>query len=148
MSRGSVNVSAVGDGPAAQAAVSLLGVARLEAERHKWLESEKAGCDLGEEAIRDWSRRHWRRWLRERWIEHLNGERRWDELSESDFGLLQRAFHPNVDLVAGVVERIKAGGENLDILRWVVQLEGNVSDAIEILARLNINAARLNFWRD
>ena len=29
-----------------------------EIERHKWIESEKAGRDLGEEAVFDWIRRH------------------------------------------------------------------------------------------
>lgn len=29
----------------------------LEIERHKWIESEKAGRDLGNEAIKDWIKR-------------------------------------------------------------------------------------------
>ena len=29
-----------------------------EIERHKWIESEKAGRDLGQEAVFDWIRRH------------------------------------------------------------------------------------------
>ena len=29
-----------------------------EIERHKWIESEKAGRDLGEDAVFDWIRQH------------------------------------------------------------------------------------------
>lgn len=129
------------------APVSLIGVAWNEAERHKWIESEKAGRDLGDAAIEQWCRAHWPAWLRARWIEHLSGLRRWPEWRAADFGLLQSDFHPNRRLVEAIVERIRAGGENLDIIRWVQQSEGELGDALDILARLNINAARLSFWR-
>ena len=36
-----------------------------EIMKHKWIESEKAGTDLGNEAVLDWVRKHageWRRW--------------------------------------------------------------------------------------
>ena len=126
-------------------AASLYGFARSEAERHKWIESQKRGRDLGDEAIRDWGRRYWRQCLRARWIEPLNGERRWAELPEADFGLLQRDFHPNRTLTAGIVDRIKQGGENLDILVWVLTSGASVEDAVAILERLDINSARLRF---
>jgi hypothetical protein len=29
-----------------------------EMERHKWIESEKAGCDLGELCLIDWIKKH------------------------------------------------------------------------------------------
>jgi hypothetical protein len=36
---------------------------REEILRHKWLESEKAGCDIGfERALIDWTRHHRARW--------------------------------------------------------------------------------------
>src|ERR1700756_2570567 len=64
----------------------------VEAQRHKWIESEKAGRDLGEWAIRCWVRKHWNGFLRERWLEHLQGWTYWIELDHDDYGLLQRAF--------------------------------------------------------
>ena len=124
----------------------LLRLAWVEAEKHKWIESEKAGRDLGEDAIRDWSRRYWWRWCRERWIEHLSGVRFWEELDQKDFGLLDRNFHSNVQMVALVVQRIKAGGENLDIVQWVLNNGENLKDAIEILQLLDINSRRITFW--
>lgn len=37
-----------------------------EIERHKWLESEKAGHDIGfEKASRDWVNRYSREWMRQ-----------------------------------------------------------------------------------
>src|SRR3954453_3202788 len=48
-----------------------------EADRFKWIESEKAGRDLGEHAIRHWVRQHWSGYLRARWLEHLQGKTFW-----------------------------------------------------------------------
>jgi hypothetical protein len=35
-----------------------LDAQRVEIERHKWIESEKAGHDLGEAAVQDWINRY------------------------------------------------------------------------------------------
>lgn len=42
---------------------------RAEIERHKWIESEKAGRDLGREAVLDWITKNaeaWRNWYETR----------------------------------------------------------------------------------
>ena len=62
-----------------------------EARRFKWIESEKAGRDLGETAIRTWIGQHWNGFLRQRWLEHLQGKTFWIELDQGDFGLLQHS---------------------------------------------------------
>lgn len=124
----------------------LFRLALLEAEKHKWIESQKAGRDLGEAALRDWSRRYWWRWCRDRWIEHLSGERFWSELDQQDFGLLKRDFHPNTVMIQAIIDRIKAGGENLDIIQWAQSTNQNLKDVMEILKLLDINSRRLTFW--
>lgn len=43
---------------------------REEILRHKWLESEKAGYDIGKEAVIDWILKHAGRW-REWWELHI-----------------------------------------------------------------------------
>lgn len=44
---------------------------REEIMRHKWLESEKAGRDIGfEEALTDWIVNHRARWRKERQASH------------------------------------------------------------------------------
>jgi len=126
--------------------LTLFQLAWQEAERHKWIESEKAGRDLGEDAIRDWSRRYFRRWCRDRWIEHLNGDRFWSELDKEDFGLLQREFHTNNNLTAAIVTRIKSGGENLDIIQWSIEAGESLDETLEILRLLDINSRRLTFY--
>src|SRR5262249_34692327 len=63
-----------------------------EAKRFKWIESEKAGRDLGDQAEYQWFRQHWCGYLRAKWLEHLQGKNYWKELDRNDFGLLKREF--------------------------------------------------------
>ena len=86
-----------------------------EIQSYKWIESEKAGRDLGETAVRRWVKEHWWGYLRARWLEHLHGKCFWVELDRGDFGLLQRTFNENDVLLDRILDRIKAGQENLDI---------------------------------
>ena len=120
-------------------------LAMREAERHKWIQSEKAGRDLGEAALWEWSRRYWWRWCRERWIEHLSGERYWSDLDHNDFGLLQRTFHHNIPLAQEIVTQIKQGGENLNIINWGLKTNQDMRQVMEILELLDINSRRLTF---
>src|SRR5246127_5600511 len=114
-----------------------------EALRYKWIESEKAGHDLGENAIRLWVKDHWWGYLRARWLEHLQGRRFWMELDRGDFGLLQREFHHNTLLLDRILDRLKAGQENLDIICWAQDWNVPVPPVLEILEALDINSRRL-----
>ena len=80
-----------------------------EVARYKWIESEKAGHDLGEAAVRRWVRDHWWGFLRARWLEHLQGKRFWVELDRENFGLLQRLFEDDPVLLDRILDRIKLG---------------------------------------
>jgi hypothetical protein len=114
-----------------------------EALRYKWIESEKAGHDLGEAAIRRWVKDHWWGYLRARWLEHLQGRRFWMELDRGDFGLLQREFHHNTLLLDRILDRLKAGQENLDIICWAQNWGIAVDPVLAILEALDINSRRL-----
>ena len=114
-----------------------------EALRFKWIESEKAGCDLGEAAIRRWVQCHWWGYLRARWLEHLQGKRFWVELDRGDFGLLQRRFHDNTLLLDRILDRLKAGQENLDIICWAHAWGISSEPVLQILEALDINSRRL-----
>jgi hypothetical protein len=114
-----------------------------EAQQFKWIESEKAGCDLGEAAIRRWVQYHWWGYLRARWLEHLQGKRFWKELDRGDFGLLQRRFHDSTLLLDRILDRLKAGQENLDIILWALDWGINMQSVREILEALDINSRRL-----
>jgi hypothetical protein len=114
-----------------------------EALRYKWIESEKAGHDLGEAAIRKWVKDHWWGYLRARWLEHLQGRRFWMELDRGDFGLLQREFHHNTLLLDRILDRLKAGQENLDIICWAQDWGIATEPVVAILEALDINSRRL-----
>jgi hypothetical protein len=113
-----------------------------EAQRHKWIESEKAGRDLGEWAIRTWIRDHWHGFLRHRWIEHLEGKTFWVELAQDDFGLLHRVFSDSL-LIDPILEMIKNGEENLDIIVWAINRDYPMDEVREILRTLDVNSLRI-----
>src|SRR6266404_6670080 len=109
----------------------------------KWIESEKAGHDLGEDAIRLWVKQHWWGYLRARWLEHLQGKCFWVELDRGDFGLLQREFHDNTLLLDRILDRLKSGQENLDIILWAMNWGLPITPVLQILEALDINSRRL-----
>ncbi len=115
-----------------------------EAERYKWIESEKAGYDLGEAAIRRWVKEHWSGYLRARWLEHLQGKTFWIELDRDDFGWLQRAFLDKPLLLDRIVDRLKAGQENLHIILWAQDWCVEIEDVLAVLEALDINSRRLS----
>jgi hypothetical protein len=113
-----------------------------EAQQFKWIESEKAGRDLGETAIRSWIGQHWNGFLRHRWLEHLQGKAFWIELDQGDFGLLQRAFRSS-PLIDPILEHFKHGRENLDIILWAMQLGHPMDEVRQILEALDVNSRRI-----
>ncbi len=116
----------------------------LEALRHKWIASEKAGHDLGDAAISEWLSRHWPHWCRARWLEHLMGQAFWVEFDEESFGALPRDFHGDPLLLDRVLDRVYCGWENLDIILWSTDWKLPLNPIIDILILLDINRARLD----
>ena len=119
-----------------------------EALRHKWIESEKAGCDQGHAAMRRWFQQHWNGYLRARWLEHLQGSRFWVELDRGDFGLLQHRFHDKSLLLDRIVDRLKVGQENLNIINWAIEWCIPMHQVLEVLEVLDINSKRLAYRFD
>ena len=114
-----------------------------EVLKHKWIESQKAGYDLGEEAIRQWVRIHWTGYLRGRWVEHLQGKQFWAELYGCDFGLLLNKFQDCPQLLDSILDLLKRGQENLDVIDWAVARGMNTEPVRDILAALDVNSTRL-----
>jgi hypothetical protein len=117
--------------------------AEKQALIYKWLASERAGRDLGDFAMECWVRDHWWRFLRAKWVEHLQGTVYWNELDRNDFGLLKRVFLDKPELLDRILDMIKQGRENLDILCWARESSLPMADVIHILERLDINSRRL-----
>jgi hypothetical protein len=119
-----------------------------EALCYKWIESEKAGRDLGEAAIRQWVKYHWSGYLKDRWLEHLQGKRFWVELKTVDFGLLQRKFQDHALLLDRILDRLKTGKENLDVILWAQDWGIPIGLTLEILEALDVNSCRLSHQFD
>jgi hypothetical protein len=124
---------------------SLIQATDEEVKLHKWIESEKAGRDLGEKAIHDWLVHHWDRFLRQRWVEHLQGQVFWHELDHSDFGLFQRCFcgNPLADKIIGLYKAGGKNGENLGIVQRARREDWPIEEVFKILETLDINSRRL-----
>lgn len=114
-----------------------------EVAKHKWIESQKAGYDLGEAAIRQWVQEHWTGYLRAKWVEHLQGTCFWIELDHGDFGILQKEFPGQNQLVDSILNKLKGGKENLDVLCWAYDCKLSFEPVIEILEALDVNSSRL-----
>ncbi len=121
---------------------SIYDEAFREALRHKWIESQKRGRDVGDQAIRDWFRVHWRSYCRYRRIEHLRGRRRWVEFDDESFGQIDPLISAGDCLVDRVLDRVYAGYENLDIINWAIDWGLPTERVVEILARVDVNRAR------
>ena len=117
---------------------------QCEMERYKWIESEKAGYDLGEPAIRRWIKEHWNGYLRARWLQHLQGTTYWVELDHDDFELLLTDFQDKLLLLDRIVDRLKCGQENLHIIQWALAWNIPMEDVQEILLALDINGRRMS----
>lgn len=114
-----------------------------EAERHKWIESQKLGHDMGESALRDWYRRYWFRYCRSKRLEHLTGSRSWQEFGTEDFGLIGTLLREGDLLLDMILDRAYYGMENLDIIRWAFDWGLPMDRVISILEQLDLNRARL-----
>jgi hypothetical protein len=117
---------------------------QVEVDRHKWIESEKAGTDLGENAVRQWVKHHWSGYLRARWLEHLQGRKFWIELDRGDYGLLMQRFQDKPLLLDRILDRLKTGQENLRVILWAIDWQLPMADVLEILTALDINSRRLS----
>jgi len=131
------------EGQAGVERCSVYADSEAEALRFKWIESEKEGRDLGEEAIREWVQRHWAGYLRSKWLEHVQGKRFWVELDSDDFGLLLRTFTHHTDLLDRIVDRLKCNHEQLQIIDWAITWNIPTGPVLEILHKININSKRL-----
>jgi hypothetical protein len=124
---------------------SLVEESNREAREFRWYESERAGCDQGEYAIRKWVHCHWPGFLRARWIEHMLGIRFWLELKRNEFGLLCREFGDSRPLLDAIILQLKCGAENLDIIRWARRetCQTDQRRVRELLRLIDVNSHRL-----
>ena len=116
----------------------------FEALRERWYQSERAGRDVGDCAIEYWVHYHWPGFVRSRWVEHMLGDCFWLEFGRNEFGILRDTpvdLHPLLDCM---IEQLRRGAENLDIIRWAKHKSPAEKQAVrELLRVININAHRM-----
>lgn len=125
-------------------ALSLYEEGLREAERHKWIESQKCGKDLGESALTDWYRRYWPLFCRLKCLEHLAGSRSWSEFAPEDFGVVGKLIRAEDLLLELVLDRAACGMENLGLIMWAQDWGLPMLRVICILEQLNLNQAQLD----
>ena len=123
---------------------SIFEAAYLDACRHRWIESQKRGCDLGDFAIRDWYQRFWWTFLRYRHSEHILGNYRWDEFPQRSFATARPLLDGNDQLAATIIGLYLEGFENLDIISWANRSGHHFDSVYECLLLINMNDARLD----
>src|SRR5262249_54888287 len=145
---GTATAGMQGEGPEQRVRVmekcSVYADCEQEVARFKWIESERAGRDLAEIAIRRWVPQHCCCYLRARCVEHLQGQRFWLDLDHNHFRLLQHEFGEDPLLLDPILDRLKAGQENLDIILWALDCGMDIGRVIRILEVLDVNSRRLS----
>jgi hypothetical protein len=114
-----------------------------EVQVHKWIESEKAGRDLGQEAVKNWSRSHWLRFYRWRLVQHLRGEVYFREFHPRTFAVLCHQPKVPTQLLEEILNQVRDGGENLDIICWIHNRHLPAAPIMEVLEAIDINRQRL-----
>lgn len=114
-----------------------------EAERHKWIESQKRGHDVGHQAIQDWFSKYWITYCKHRKLEHFEGRANWVEFGEDRFGQINTLKKYDL-LFDRIYDRILNGWENLDVIVWARECGLPMEPVIDILGHIDINSARLD----
>lgn len=122
---------------------SLYSAALEEALRHKWIESQKHGCDLGEAALKDWFRKHWLPFCRGKRLEHVEGMQQWSEFAEHEFGQVFQLIMDDDILCDRILDRMEHGYDNLEIINWALGWGLPMGRVLSYLELIDINRARL-----
>lgn len=112
-------------------------------QEHRWLQSEKAGRDLGAEAEREWSESYWLRFYRIRFVQHLKGEVFFEEFGPECFGAGAGRRGTRPGLLESILDRVQDGAENLDIICWALERGLPREQVLDILGALDLNSRRL-----
>ncbi len=122
---------------------SLYSAALEEALRHKWIESQKQGCDVGDVALKEWFRHHWLPFCRAKRLEHVEGTQQWHEFAEHEFGQVYQLIIDEDLLCDRILDRMEHGYDNLEIINWALGWGLPMNRVIDQLELIDINRARL-----
>jgi hypothetical protein len=117
--------------------------AEKAASDHRWWESERAGRDVGPDAVREWSRAHWLRFYRYRFVQHLRGEAYFREFHPRTFAIVNGYVQCPRELLDAILNQVRDGAENLDIICWAQNRSMMPEPLLSILEAIDINRQRL-----
>ena len=123
---------------------SLYHEAWVEALKHKWIESQKYGYDLGEKAIHDWYRLYWYRFCRLKQLEHLEGKQIWKEFNQEQFGLFPVLKQRGDQIAIQIMNHVAEFKENLEIIFWAGHSGLPLNQVTSLLTSIDVNSAQLN----
>lgn len=69
------------------------------------------------------------------------GVQRYEEFRAERFGVLLHKFGPS-ELLDEIIDRVRDGAENIDILVWAAQERRDLSRVVDVLAEIRINDIR------
>lgn len=131
----------VADQPNAMASL-LLFLALREARRYKWEKSIQEGKDAGSRSVVEWFKKNWKNWYRNYLVEHICGNKFWEEFGKEEFDLIHKNIIPNSTLMNQVISSVSKYGENLGIIQWALDNNHNLDQVNHILKVLDINKYR------
>jgi hypothetical protein len=118
-----------------------------QALKERWYQSEQAGRDVGETAIRLWVHRHWPGFVRHRWIQHMLGEQFWLELKREEYAILRDTPVEVRPLLDTIIDKLICGAENLNLVQWLRQRCPEERKVIrKLLCTIDINSHRLRCY--
>ncbi len=127
---------------------SVYSNAEVEQDIHKWIESEKARCDLGHAAVRNWNRSYWLHFYRSCFVKHVRGQVRFREFHPQTFNIVNNRLSASPELLEVILDMVREGAENLPLIWWAFERQHPMDQVIEILEALDINSQRLAPPRD
>jgi hypothetical protein len=123
--------------------LSVYSEARKAQAEHKWLASEQAGYDLGDQAVHEWTRSHWLKFYRWRFVQHVRGQFLFCEFHPKTFGVIHRGVNAPRELLDTILDMVCEGAENWPLIWWALERQHPIDQVVEILDALDINSQRL-----
>jgi hypothetical protein len=114
-----------------------------EANNYRWYEGERLGRDPGDQALKEWFRKHWLPFCRSKRLEHVEGQQQWDEFAEDEFGQVYAMIVSGDLLLDRILDRMEEGADNLEVLIWAQDWGLDMERVLELLLLIDINRARL-----
>jgi hypothetical protein len=123
--------------------LTVSAVARIEAAVHRWCTSVQEQRDRGPDAEKEWYQVHYHKFARGCLVKHITGDTMFADFREETFNIVEthHARFPRT-LTQRILDQIKDGKENLDIINWAYAAGEDIDKVVAILEDIPINECR------